>query len=570
MTSQGVRLKPGARISSHALKAETTHVSVMPIEGSVCTTSVGGLVGVTLVDRFVRRVRPPAVASLRRGSPTSLHSDSALRASSRSRRSASRQGGQGYGGPPKLQRRRKRNARRRQPDRGITIVIGVLLALIWGCSPKNESPPSTASNEHHAPTPGRQSLRHVTLPDLSRVSPTVQKQLRDGFASLIAAMGNTSATDVELGREYGEMGKLLMAAEYREAAEPCFLNAEALVPTENRWPYYLAHLYKARGDPANSTKYFERALQLQPDEVPTLVWLGSAYLDQGRPADADPLFRKALSLQPKVVSALFGLGRVALAKQEYARAVDYFDQALSLDPKAATIHYQLAMAYRGMGDVTQAEAQLRQRAPGDIRPPDPLMLELDALLESPVAYEVRGAQALDEGKWAVAAEYFRKGAELAPNEPSLRHKLGTALAMNGEGAEAFKQFEEVTRRWPSFAKAQYSLGVMMAGVGRHREAIEHLTAAVKSEPSYVEAHLQLAEALRASGHFAESLPVYDETIELDPRVAEARLGSAMALAGLQRYDAARDRLTEGMKIHPDRREFPEALARLPAAASGRR
>src|SRR3989442_9618990 len=111
---------------------------------------------------------------------------------------------------------------------------------------------------------------------------------------------------------------------------------------------------------------------------------------------------------------------------------------------------------------------------------------------------------------------------------------------------------------------------MLSGVGRHREAIEPLAAAVKSEPSYVEAHLQLAEALRAGGHFAESLPVYDEAIKLDPRLAEARLGYALALAGLQRYDAARARLTEAMKIHPDRREFPEALARLPAAASRRR
>jgi tetratricopeptide (TPR) repeat protein len=449
-------------------------------------------------------------------------------------------------------------------------VICVLVFFSGACSSKTDVPtPSTASSERQAP-PDRATLRPVTLPDLARVSPTVQKQLRDGFASLTAAREKAGTTDVELGRAYGEVGTLLMAAEYREAAEPGFLNAEALMPTEIRWPYYLGHLYKLRGDPADSTKSFERALQLQPDHVPTLVWLGSAYLDEGRPADAEPLLRKALSLQPKMVAVLFGLGRVALAKQEYARAIDYFDQALSLDPKAATIHYQLAMAYRGMGDLTQAEAHLRLRSPGEVRPPDPLMLELDLLLESPVAYEVRGAQALDEGKWAVAAEYFRKGAELAPNEPSLRHKMGTALAMNGQGAEAFKQFEEVTRRWPNFAKAQYSLGVMLAGVGRHREAIEHLAAAVKSEPTYVEANLQLAEALRASGHFAESLPVYDQTIKLDPRVAEAHLGYAMALAGLQRYDAARERLTEAMKIHPERREFPDMLARLPAAAAGRR
>ena len=270
---------------------------------------------------------------------------------------------------------------------------------------------------------------------------------------------------------------------------------------------------------------------------------------------------KALSLQPRSVPVLFGLGRAALARHEYSRAVDYLEQALSLDPKARVIHYPLAMAYRGMGNLEQAEAHLRQRAPGEILPPDPLREQLDSLLESAVAYEVRGAHALDEGEWTAAADYFRKGIELAPTEPSLRHKLGTALAMTGDTQGATQQFEEVTRRWPTFAKAQYSLGVILAASGRHREAIEHFAAAVKSEPAYVEARLQWAEALRNSGRFEESLPHYEQAMRLDPRVAEARLGYAMALAGLKRYDEARVQLTEGRTLYPTRPEFAETLAR---------
>jgi hypothetical protein len=36
----------------------------------------------------------------------------------------------------------------------------------------------------------------------------------------------------------------------------------------------------------------------------------------------------------------------------------------------------------------------------------------------------------------------------------------------------------------------------------------------------------------------------------------------MALVRLKRYEEARARLTEGMKIHPDRPEFAQALERL--------
>lgn len=445
----------------------------------------------------------------------------------------------------------------------VLLLICAVIVISSGCSSRSETTSTTETQSSAASRDGR-TLRPVALPDLSRVSQSVQQQLRDGYRSLTARMGNPGSTDAELGLAYGEMGTLLMAAEYRDAAEPCLLNAQALVPTEIKWPYYLAHLYKVQGNSAKATTFFEQALRSKPDDVATLVWLGNGYLDQGRPADAEPVLMKALALQPRSVPALFGLGRVALAKQDDARAVGYFEQALSLDPKAVTIHYQLAMAYRGLGDLGKADAHMRQRAPGEIRPPDPLMQELNGLLASPVAYEVRGARALDDGQWAAAAEYFRKGIELAPDEPSLRHKLGTALAMVGDAGGAFQQFEEVTRRWPKFAKARYSLGVMLAGAGRYHEAIEHFSAAVSSEPGYVEAHLQLAEALRASRRFEQSLAEYDETVRLDPRVAQARFGSAQALASLGRYQQARARLMEGVKLHPDRPEFAEALARLPA------
>jgi tetratricopeptide (TPR) repeat protein len=437
-----------------------------------------------------------------------------------------------------------------------------LLVLATGCSgPRSEPPPATEARQPVS----RSALRQVALPDLSRAVESVRKQLRDGHASLMAANQNPGTSDLELGNAYGEMGRLLMAAEYREAAEQCFLNAQALMPTDARWPYYLALLYKDLGDAAKSLAAFERASQLQPDDLPTLIWLGSAYLDQGRAAQAEPLFMKALALQPRSVPVLFGLGRTALARQEYSRAVDYLEQALSLDPKARVIHYPLAMAYRGMGNLEQADAHLRQRSPGEILPLDPLREQLDGLLESAVAYEVRGAHALDEGEWTAAADYFRKGIELAPAEPSLRHKLGTALAMTGDTQGATRQFEEVTRRWPKFAKAQYSLGVVLAANGRHREAIEHFMAAVASEPAYVEAHLQWAEALRNSGRFEESLSHYEQAMRLDPRVAEARLGYAMALAGLKRYEQARAQLTEGRTLYPNRPEFAETLARIPVA-----
>ena len=448
----------------------------------------------------------------------------------------------------------------------LTALSSILAALVGGCNAREASTPAPASEVPSRALPDRRSLRPVKLPDGSRVARSVQKQMSEQYALLTQKIENSGTTDVDLGTAYGQMGLLLMAADYGEAAEASLLNAHALVPIDARWLYYLAHLYRKRDDRSKAAAYFEQALNALPNDVATLIWLGDVYLDQGRPEAAGPLFSKVLSLQPRTVAALYGLGRAALASRQYARAVEHFEQGLSVDPRASSLHYPLAMAYRQLGDLGKAEDHLRQRGTGVIRPPDPLMDQLDGLLQSAVALETRGTKALAEKNWAAAADYFRKGLELAPNEDKLRHKLGTALFLMGDARGALEQFEAVVRRSPSFAKGRYSLGVLMAAHGQFQAAIEELTAATKYDPNYVEAHLGLADTLRRSGRVQDSLPHYQQVIRLDPRVVEAPIGYTMALARLRRYQEARDRLVEALNVDPNRPEVPIALARVLAAA----
>ena len=445
--------------------------------------------------------------------------------------------------------------RRQRTVKGRTTLVGAgvsawLLMSGSGCVSKDEAAGS----------------RPVSLPDVSRAADSVQEQLRARYASLKLTADNSNTPAAVLGNEYGEMGKLLMAAEYRDAAEPCFLNAQALMPSDIRWPYYLAHLYRLRGEPAKSAAYFESTLRLQPDDVAALVWLGGMYLVQGRPEAAEPLFTRALVLRPHLGAALFGLGRTALANKEYAGAVKYLEEALARDQLASSIHYPLATAYRGLGDTDKAESHLRQRGQVDPLPPDPLMSELNGLVHSALAYERLGEKALDKKEWQAAVTYFRKGVEIAPDNPSVRHRLGTALFLSGDGVGAAQQFEEVLRRSPGFAKAQYSLGVLMITSGRERDAIEHLSAAVKYDPGYVEGRLRLAEVLRRSGRLEEALAQYAHVMTIDARAAEARFGVAITFMHLRRYQDARDRLIEGMREYPGQPEFARALARLLAAA----
>jgi tetratricopeptide (TPR) repeat protein len=434
--------------------------------------------------------------------------------------------------------------------------IGTLVAIpAIGCASKRDA------------TVERQALKPVVLPDLSRAEPSVQQQVQAAHAALLARISASDTRAADLSNAYGELGKLVMAAEYLEAAEPCFLDAQTLAPADARWPYYLGHLYKLRGEAARSVSAFERALALQPNDVATLVWLGNEYLDDTRPDAAEPVFQKAVSLQPGSAAAYSGLGRTALARKEYSDAVAHLERALELSPRASALEYPLGLAYRGLGQTEKAEAHLKQRGDKEAVPIDPWMDDLRGLVHSAVAFESRGLRALDSGDYAAAERDFRQALIYAPDNAALRHELATALVVSGKKREGFDEFTEIIRRSPDYARAHYSLGVLLVSEGRLKEAVDRFTAAAKADPDYVGAELQLAEALRRTGRAADALQHYKRAIMLDPRAAEARQGYAMALARLNRYEEARESLTEARRAYPEDSALAQALARLLAAAA---
>jgi tetratricopeptide (TPR) repeat protein len=451
-----------------------------------------------------------------------------------------------------------------QKRRSFCIVHFALLLAVGACSPSQDRPSSsTPSSTGRTQRP---SLRPVSLPDLASTGESARAQIRERYESLRQKIDNTEIPALELATAYGDLGKVLAAAEYFDAAEPCFLNAQALQPTEIRWPYYLGQLARSRNEPAKAVPFFEQSLRLQPDDVPSLIWLGEMHLKQNRPDAAEPLFTKALSHQPQSAAALSGLGRAALAKRDYARAVTSLERALTLAPEASRLQYPLAMAYRGKGDERQAEAHLRRRGDLDIPLKDPLMAELTNLLQSASSYEVQGAEALEKRQWTEAVTHLRKAAELSPNNAFTRLNLGTALYLQGDPRSALEQFETALKLNPNLSKAHYAIGVIMRTNGRDAAAIEHFTAAVKADPGSVESRLQLGDTLRARGHEAESLPHYAEVIKTSPSISQASFGYAMALVRLGRYREARDWLSDAMKMYPDQPGFPHALARILSAA----
>ena len=463
-----------------------------------------------------------------------------------------------------------------------TTLVAVLgCCATWVACSADAPPPAPAEPEPRAPAEAADAptLQPCRLPDLppNAGSGTVADQLRQRYEALTPALDAAEADASVRGQQYGEMGMLLLGAEFPDAAAGCLRNAQALAPRDRRWPYYLGHAARTLGTPDVAAGFFEQARELRPNDVATLVWLAEMHLETGDASAARPLLEHALALNPDSLAVTFGLGRVALEREDYFGAVEFLEAARALNPGSTAVLGELATAYRSLGLQDLAEASLRQQqaaarvaadidADSIVRPDDPLMDEVEGAIRSAASFERRGVRALVAGNPSRAARLFRSGLELDPASPSLRHKLGTALGVMGDVQGALEQLEQVVQQSPEYARAHFGLGVLMEGTGQDLQALGRYSAAVRHDPSYVEARLRLAGILRRAGRPDDAMTQFEWIMELDPLMVEGPFGYAMVLVSQGRWAEARDRLAAGTEQFPTAPTFPLALARVLAAA----
>jgi len=85
--------------------------------------------------------------------------------------------------------------------------------------------------------------------------------------------------------------------------------------------------------------------------------------DRASGAQAEALLKKVIRLDPKYGAAYLQLGILHSERKDYSRAISDYQQAVQANPQMQTLieeaHFRLAQAYRQVGDVARAEAELR-------------------------------------------------------------------------------------------------------------------------------------------------------------------------------------------------------------------
>ena len=144
-----------------------------------------------------------------------------------------------------------------------------------------------------------------------------------------------------------------------KGAEAAFLKVTAIDPAYADGWVNVARARIQEGNTGGAEEVLRRALALDPGLAKTHYFLATALKAHGRYDEAVAHLREAAARYPRDRVVRNQLGRVLFLQRKYTEAIREFQQVLDVDPEDLQAHYNLMLAYQGLGDEEGATRERR-------------------------------------------------------------------------------------------------------------------------------------------------------------------------------------------------------------------
>ena len=315
--------------------------------------------------------------------------------------------------------------------------------------------------------------------------------------------------------------------------------------------------------------------------------------------DSEGMLRDRLAGAPEDPQANHQLGKLYLLAGRYAEAIPLLKTANTLDPGNQEDEFDLALAFKGAGDLAQARQHVRHLlARAQTADVEKLAGELDEALGDPLAavheYELAvridpseqnyfewGSELLVHRAVWQAQEVFQQGAKAYPKSARMLSALGVALFAGARYDEAAQRFcdasdlnpadpepyifmgkivtaapnpltcvEQRLARFvdqqPGSALANYFYAIALwkgqeqladERVVQHVESL--LSKAIAIDAKCGDAYLQLGVLYASQSNYRKAIGFYEKAIEVSPQLADAHYRLGVAYDRLGEPDKAR-------------------------------
>ncbi|MFQ5533354.1 MAG: XrtA/PEP-CTERM system TPR-repeat protein PrsT [Sphingomonadales bacterium] len=286
----------------------------------------------------------------------------------------------------------------------------------------------------------------------------------------------------------------------------------------------LAQLETIEKNHAEAGRLLEIVVQDNPDNATLRILVAQAHLRTGAPLKALSATNQILEKFPRNPSLLEVTGKAQLAAGQVDAALATFESLIRLQSQSAAARHMKATALEARGDwngVEQAIQEALARAP-DYLPAR--ILETRALgrkqdtdaarkliadlavehPDHPEVIELQGNLALQQGKFDVAIEHFKR-AQQADATSGAAVKLSLSQWRSGDRQAAWATLEQWLTDFPSDVAVRLQLASTYEETGRFEDARQHYETVIRQMPGHWIARNDLAWTLMKMKKLDEAL-----------------------------------------------------------------
>lgn len=294
--------------------------------------------------------------------------------------------------------------------------------------------------------------------------------------------------------------------------------------------------YERLGRSIEALEFFDRALEINPDDAETLCNKGVALDSQDRYEEALECYKRALKINPGLTEAWTNRGILMDRMERYEEALRCYDRALRVNRR-----YIDAWMNKGatLGSLN--------------RTPEALECFEEALRISPEYAEgwlMKGAALLEMGRNAEALTCFERSLSINPDMPESWNGKGTSLAGLGRLDKALRSFERSLELQPGNVESLRGKGMVLIDLDRPAEALVCFDEILVQTPGDLDALGSRGAALAALGRSNEALVCFNKVLDACPIDAATLKVKSATLFEAERLPEALDAVERALDLVP--------------------
>lgn len=278
------------------------------------------------------------------------------------------------------------------------------------------------------------------------------------------------------------------------------------------------------------------AVQRYPTNADMYYRLGYIYTHQAKFDKALTAFKRTLTLKPDFAEVYEWLGLIALMQHKPEEAITHYKVAINKKPYVQSAYYNLAKAYRLIGDMESATEQLK------------LFQQMKTYYDK--TYAIEGTLAED------------------PSNAALRLKLAEIHVAHKHISAAVATYQALIRLNPEFIAGYDKLGRLYMELNMPQRAIPLFHKVIKLNPNAVEAHVRLGWLYTTQKAFGNAEAHLQKAIEKMPKLALAYHGLAEIYIQQGHIEKAINIYQHITQIEPDDKDAWVALQNLERLKKG--